>query len=137
MGLVIVRIALGCFLLFEGIGKLSWFTDASRLLQSLNGWLDKAPAASRWYLEHVAIPGAPLFARVVPLGELLAAAALLLGVRTRLAAVLALLMVLSFHFASGALFRYDFLTNGYGLPVVGGLAGLAIHRGRLPWSLGK
>jgi thiosulfate dehydrogenase (quinone) large subunit len=137
MGLVVVRLALGVFLLFEGIGKLSWFADASRLLQSLNGWLEKAPWASRWYLEHVAIPGAPLFARMVPLGELAAAVALLLGVRTRLAAVLALLMVLNFHFASGALFHYDFLTNGYGLPVVGGLAGLAIHRGRLPWSLGK
>jgi uncharacterized membrane protein YphA (DoxX/SURF4 family) len=137
MGLVVVRLALGVFLLFEGIGKLSWFADAGRLLQSLNGWLEKAPAASHWYLEHVAIPGAPLFARLVPMGELAAAVALLLGVRTRLAAVLALLMVLNFHLASGTLFRYEFLTNGYALPVLGGLAGLALHRGRLPWSLGK
>jgi uncharacterized membrane protein YphA (DoxX/SURF4 family) len=137
MGLVVVRLAVGLFLLFEGIGKISWLADAGRLLESLNGWLEKAPAASRWYLEHVAIPGAPLFARAVPLGELAAATALLLGVRTRLAAALAFLMVLNFHFASGALFRYDFLTNGYALPVLGGLAGLAVHRGRLPLSFGK
>lgn len=137
MGLVVVRLALAVFLLFEGIGKLPWFADSGRLLQSLNGWLDKAPALSRWYLEHVAIPGAPLFARLVPLGELAAAVALLLGVRTRLAAALAFLMVLNFHFASGVLLRYDFFTNGYALPVLGGLAGLVIHRGRLPWSLGK
>jgi uncharacterized membrane protein YphA (DoxX/SURF4 family) len=84
----------------------------------------------------VAIPLAPVFARLVPLGELACGFALLLGLRVRLAAVLAFLMVLSFHFASGALFRYAFLTNGYALPVLGGLAGLAVHRGKLPWSLG-
>jgi hypothetical protein len=44
-------------------------------------------------------------------------------------------MVLNFHFASGVLFRYGFLTNGYALPVLGSLAGLFVHRGRLPWSL--
>lgn len=137
MGLVVVRLALGLFFLFEGIGKLSWFADSGLLLHSLNGWLEKAPVLSRWYLENVAIPGAPLFARLVPLGELATAAALFLGVRTRLAALVALLMVVNFHFASGVLFRYDFFTNGYALPILGGLAGLAVHRKRLPWSLGK
>ena len=44
-------------------------------------------------------------------------------------------MVLNFHVASGALFRTDFVTNGYGLPVLGGLLALAIGAGRLPWSL--
>lgn len=137
MGLLVVRLALGLFFLFEGIGKLSWFAGTGDLLQSLNGWLEKAPALSRWYLEHIAIPGAPLFARLVPLGELAVAVGLLLGARTRLAALFALFMVLNFHFASGVLFRYDFFTNGYALPVLGGLAGLAVHRKRLPWSLGK
>ena len=136
MGLVVVRIALGAFFLFEGIGKIGWFADSDLLTETLKGWLSEAPSLSRAYLENVAIPAAPVFARLVPLGELAAGIALLLGFRTRLAAVLALLMVLNFHFASGALFRYGFLTNAYALPVLGGLAGLLVHRSRLPWSLG-
>ncbi len=35
-------------------------------------------------------------------------------------------MALSFLFASGRLFQSDFLTFGYGLPVLGPLLGLAI-----------
>jgi hypothetical protein len=45
--------------------------------------------------------------------------------------------VLNFHFASGELFRYEFLTNAYGLPVLGGLVALALGGGRLPWSVSK
>ncbi len=136
MGLVVVRITLGVFFLFEGIGKIAWLGDSEPLTGTLSGWLSDAPAPSRWYLENVAIPFAPLFARLVPLGELASGVALLLGFRLRLAATLAFLMALNFHFASGALFRYAFLTNGYALPVLGGLAGLAVHRGKLPWSVG-
>jgi hypothetical protein len=54
-----------------------------------------------------------------------------------MAALLGFLMVLNFHFASGALFQYRFLTNGYGLPVLGPLLGLAIGGARLPLSLRK
>lgn len=136
MGLVVVRIALGVFFLFEGIDKIGWFADSQPLTETLRGWRSEAPAISRAYLDNVAIPAAPIFARLVPLGELGTGIALLLGFRTRLAAVLAFLMVLNFHFASGALFRYGFLTNGYALPVLGGLAGLFVHRARLPWSAG-
>ena len=50
-------------------------------------------------------------------------------------AALALLMVINFHVASSAIFRYSFLINGYGLPVLGSLAALAIGGSRLPWSL--
>lgn len=136
MGLVIVRIALGVFFLFEGISKIPWLTNGDLLTDTLTSWPFEAPALSRFYLETVAIPAAPLFARLVPLAELGTGICLLLGFRTRLVAILAFLMVLNFHFASGALFRFDFLTNGYALPVLGGLAGLFVHRSRIPWSLG-
>jgi uncharacterized membrane protein YphA (DoxX/SURF4 family) len=136
MGLATIRIALGVFFLFEGISKIGWLANSDPLMEILTAWPSEAPALSRFYLETVAIPAAPLFARLVPLGEIAAGIALVLGFRTRLAALLAFLMVLNFHFASGALFRYDFLTNGYGLPVLGGLAGLFVHRSRLPLSLG-
>ena len=47
-------------------------------------------------------------------------AALIIGLWTPAVATVAFLMVLNFHVASGALFRYAFLTNGYGLPVLAG-----------------
>jgi uncharacterized membrane protein YphA (DoxX/SURF4 family) len=138
-GLTTIRICLGVFFLFEGLGKLRWFLTSAILANRLNGWLAEAPAGSiaRWYLEHVAIPGVALFARLVPLGELAAGVALIVGWWTPLAALLAFLMVLNIHVASGALFKYAFLTNGYGLPVLGPTLGLAIGGVRLPFSLRK
>lgn len=136
-GLTIIRIALGVFFLFEGIGKLGWFVDSGILAGRFHGWLADAAAGStsRWYLEHIAIPGTAVFARLVPIGELAAGVALIAGVWTSLAAFLAFLMVLNIHVASGALFKYAFLTNGYGLPVLGATLGLAIGGVRLPFSL--
>jgi uncharacterized membrane protein YphA (DoxX/SURF4 family) len=134
-GLRVLGVFLGVFLVFEGLGKLAWLGDSGPLSQQLQGWLKDAPASSRWYLETFAIPGAPMFARLVTIGELTAGAALIAGFWTRLAAALAFLMILNFHVASGRLFQYSFLTNGYGLPVLGGLLALAVGGARLPWSV--
>lgn len=134
-GLAIVRIFIGVFFLFQGLGKLAWFTDSGILFKQLNEWVASATPAARWYLQTVCIPGAAVFARLVPLGELSAGVALVLGVWTRLAAALASLMVISFLVASSSVFSYSFLTFGYGLPVLGSLLGLAIGGARLRWSL--
>jgi uncharacterized membrane protein YphA (DoxX/SURF4 family) len=83
------------------------------------------------------MPGAPLFARLVLFGELASGAALVAGFRVHLAAGVALLMVLNFHFASGVMFQWGYLTNGFGLPVVGGLAALALGARRLPFSISR
>ena len=83
------------------------------------------------------MPGVPAFARLVFLGELTSGLALLAGFWTRLAATLAFFMVMNFHVASGALFESDFLTNGYGLPVAGGLLALAIGGRDLPLSVSR
>jgi len=134
-GLRVLAIFLGVFLIFEGLGKLAWLADSGPLSQQLQGWLKEAPPSSRWYLETFALPGVPMFARLVTLGELCAGVALVVGFWTRLAAGLAFLMVLNFHFASGRIFQYAFLTNGYGLPVLGGLLALALGGARLPWTV--
>jgi uncharacterized membrane protein YphA (DoxX/SURF4 family) len=136
-GLTALRLFLGVFFLFEGIGKLGWLLDASPLTAQLTGYLASANNWSRWYLETVCIPGAPVFARLVLFGELATGIALISGAYARVAAAVAFLMVLNIHFASGALFQYRFLTNGYGLPVLGGLLALAIGAVNLPLSLRK
>lgn len=137
VGLRVLSLMLGTFLIFMGLEKVAWFTDHTILLGRFHEWLDTAPRASRWYLETIAIPGAPVFARLVPLGELAAGAALVSGAWVRMAAMLALLMILNFHFASDVLFHYAYLTNPYGLPVMGGLLALAIGGSRLPFSVSR
>ena len=136
-GLTIIRVALGVFFLFEGNNKYRWLMDSSILAARFGNWLADAAAGSpsRWYLEHVAIPGTAVFARIVPLGEIAAGLALIAGFWTSLAAFLAFVMVLNIHVASGALFTYAMLTNGYGLPVLGGTLGLAFGGVRLPFSV--
>ena len=136
-GLATVRILLGVFFMCEGLAKVRWLLDPSMLSGQLSGWLQAAAPGSmnRWYLEHIAIPSVTAFARLVPLGEICSGIALLLGIWTPLFAFIAFFMALNFQIASGDIFKYSFLTSGYGLPVLGSTLGLAIGGVRLPWSL--
>jgi uncharacterized membrane protein YphA (DoxX/SURF4 family) len=134
-GLSVLRVMLGVFFVCEGLTKYAWLFKSDALAAKLTGWQAGAHEWSAWYLQHVAVPYVSVFARLVVLGELACGLALVLGVYSRAAALIALVMVLNFHVASGALFRVTFLTDGYGLPVLGGLLALAIGGGRLPWSL--
>ena len=136
-GLRALSFVMGAFLLLMGVNKIQWLTDSEFLVYELNQWLGLAPEISRLYLETIAIPGAHFFAPLVVLGELLAGAALLLGYRVRSTAMMALVMVLNFHFASGIIFTFGYLTNGYGPPVIGSLLALGIGGGRLPLALSR
>jgi uncharacterized membrane protein YphA (DoxX/SURF4 family) len=117
--------ATGIFMFFYGLEKVGWVMDATAITRQLTAWLPEAPAISRWYLERI-IPGAPLFARMVPIGSMTAGIALTLGFWTRMAASVALVMVLSLQLAEGAMFRYAYLADASGLPLIGGLLALVI-----------
>jgi uncharacterized membrane protein YphA (DoxX/SURF4 family) len=127
-GLTVLRVSLGVFFLFEGIGKLRWFANSGILAAQLSGWAQTVSPHSLTgrYLAHVALPWVAYFARLVPLGELTCGAALIGGFATSLFAFIAFFMALNFQFASAALFQYSFLTSGYGLPVLGGTLALAL-----------
>jgi uncharacterized membrane protein YphA (DoxX/SURF4 family) len=138
LGLRLLAVMLGLFFIGMSSSKVAWLTDSSILLNKFQTiFLPKAPAIVRWYLETICIPGAPLFARLVPLGELATGLALVLGFWTRMAAIVALLMVLNFHFATSAFWSIDFLRDGTGLPVLGGLLAIAINGARLPFSVSR
>ena len=123
--LLLLRILLGVFMVFFGLDRASWLTDATPLATQLSSWLLDAPPASRWYLERI-IPGAPVFARAVPLGAILGGLALALGFWTRIAAFVCLVTVLSLQFGAGSMFGYAYLTDASGLPLLGGLLALLI-----------
>src|SRR5262245_63160153 len=109
IALRLLAIGIGIFFLGMCSSKIAWFTNSDILLQKFQMiFLPKAPPIVRWYLETVCIPGTPLFARVVPLGELAAGLALIFGFWTRMAATVAFLMVLNFHFATSAFWSVYF-----------------------------
>ena len=134
-GLRTLTLVIGLFLVLMGSDKTGWLRDTGPLLEELFRWRDLTSGLSLFYLETVAIPGAPVFARVVPIAEMLSGAALIVGFRVRLTALVALLMILNFHFASGLIFTAGYLTNGYGPPVIGSLLALVVGGRRLPYSL--
>jgi uncharacterized membrane protein YphA (DoxX/SURF4 family) len=136
-GLRVLACMLGLFFIFNAIDKIAWITDSSILAERLRGGLENAVPSARWYIETVAMPGVPLFARMVPVVEFLAGAALVLGVWTRLAAAVALLTVANVHAARGVIFDPEFLIDGTGFPVLGGLLALAIGGSRLPLSFSR
>ena len=135
-GLMIVRLGAGIYLFFIGLHKISWLLDSTPLANQLSSWLSQSTPVSRWYLERI-MPGTPLFARLVPIGEMLGGLALVAGFWTRLAAGCAFLMVLNFQLAQGAMFHVAYLTDATGLPYLGALLGLTIGGGRLPLSISK
>ena len=63
-GLRVLSIALGVFLIFMGLDKVDWLMDSS-LLVRLQEWRESAQPMVRWYLDTIAIPGAPVFACLV------------------------------------------------------------------------
>jgi len=137
LGLTLLRISIGVFFFFEGLGKIAWFGNPSILGGRLAEWAQAAAAGStsQWYLQRIAQPGVAIFARLVPLGEITSGAAMVAGFWTPLFALVAFFMALNFQFASGALFKYSILTSGYGLPVLGSTLALAVGGVRLPWSI--
>ena len=136
-GLVACRIALGIFFLFEGWDKLPWLSHPEQLTEILMRWADAARPFSKWYVETIAIPGVPVFARLTFVGEVAAGLALLFGFWTRITAVITFLLVVNIHLAHDTLLQYSFLSKGDGLPVLGGLLALAIGGAGLPLSLRK
>jgi uncharacterized membrane protein YphA (DoxX/SURF4 family) len=135
-GLTVIRIAVGSFIFFTGVAKAGWLLDSTPLATELARWSAQATPLSLWYLERLA-PGAPVFARLIPLAEMIGGLALAAGFWTRLSAAALFLMTLNVQIAAGAPFSYAYLTSAGGLPLLGTLLGLMVGGARLPLSARK
>ena len=135
-GLVALRVALGVFLIMKSTTKFGWLMDGAPLIARLAAWAAEPDAfwLSGWYAQML-LPGAPVFARLVLFGELAGGLALLAGFWTRPVALLATLMILNYHLASGGLVAMDFLSDASGLVVVAALLALALDGRNLPLSV--
>jgi uncharacterized membrane protein YphA (DoxX/SURF4 family) len=132
----VLRVALGVFLIMKSTTKFGWLMDGSPLTAKLADWAVRPEVfwLSNWYAE-VLVPGAPLFARLVLFGELGGGLALIAGFWTRPVALIATLMILNYHLASGGLVAMDFLSDASGLVVVAALLALAFDGRNLPLSI--
>jgi uncharacterized membrane protein YphA (DoxX/SURF4 family) len=135
-GLALMRVLIGVFFLFTAIDKLGWLISSEELINRFSGYLHNASSWNRWYLDQL-VPGLPIFARVVVVGEFATALAFLTGFWTQLAAIVGFVLVANYHVVTGTMLRYSFLTDPFGLPLLGALIALAVGGARLPWSLVK
>lgn len=134
--LVIIRIAAGVAIFFFGFNRADWLLDSRPLTAQLSEWMPNAPVASRWYLDRV-LPGAPVFARLIPTGAMLGGLALVLGCWTRMAAALCLLGVVSIEVGDGSILTYSYFYKSGSVTLTGALLGLIVGGGNLPLSLRK
>ena len=135
VGLRVFAIFLGIFFLAQSLNKLAWPGNPQLLLGRFQRWAPTTRPEVRWYLVNIATPFAPLLARIIPVAEFLTAMSFILGFWMPVAAVLALFMVLNFHFGTAAFYAWDFLRDGTGPPVIGGLIGLALGGRDLPFTI--
>ena len=114
VALALLRIAAGISLLGPGFSKLGWFAHP-QLEPILANWAQHAPNGLVHSYLHLLAPHHAGLARLVAVGELGLGTLLVLGFFTPVAALLALVMVAQFHFASGAMFQASYLTGQNGL----------------------
>ena len=105
--LALLRIYLGVILFITVLGKLTRDNPfVTEMLAYLQHCLD-AHHAPDWYLQFiqtVVMPHASLFSYLVMTGELTAAISFVLGLATRVGAVIAMLLFLNFMFSKGRMF---------------------------------
>lgn len=135
IGLRLLAIGIGSFFLAMAANKLAWIEGPELLTQRFEQWLPTAAPYAKWYLHTIAIPGAPVFARVVPMAELCTGVALVTGTMTNVAAGAAFVMVLNFHVATSAFSSSEFLRDATGPPLLASLLALALAGGNLPFSI--
>jgi thiosulfate dehydrogenase [quinone] large subunit len=102
--LVLLRVYLGVVFLLAALPKLEQdFTPGMvGFLQRVA--LQKGHPFYQDFVREIVLPNAPVFATLVTWGELLAGLTLILGLVTRLSAVVTLLLAMNYMFAKGSWF---------------------------------
>jgi thiosulfate dehydrogenase [quinone] large subunit len=98
-----VRFLIGFYFLRYGYQKcVGGFVSGKDLTDSIQSWLPKSyPEFYRGFLQSTVLPHASTFAWLVAVGEFLVGICLLLGLLTRLAAVMGMVMNVSYIMAMG------------------------------------
>ena len=139
-GLALIRIALGALLLVSAADKLGkgWMTNGQAMTETVQQNLPKSEAFYRPFLEGTVLPNATLFSQLVTLGEIVAGTSLLLGLLTRVGAVVCMWLMLNYMLMKGTLFgQYlNGMTYSDRVYFLGGLACFLAAAG-LSWGLDR
>ena len=102
--LVLLRVYLGAVFLLAALPKIQQdFTPGlATFLESVV--LERGHPFYQEFVQRVVLPNVPAFAALVTWGELLVGVGLVLGLLTRLSAVVALVLAMNYMFAKGAWF---------------------------------
>lgn len=112
--IALLRMSVGVAFLTLGLNKTQWIWSHERLLKSLQAYLERA-TYNEWYLAVVAIPYCQMWAKCIVLGELAIGISMVLGLFSRFSIPIAFFLVLNYHFTTGLLFQWSFLSNTSGL----------------------
>lgn len=120
--ILILRLAIGVLFLNIAAEKYTagWLTNAEPLRQSLVNYRQQAGGVRLFYLEHVALPYAGIWAKLMTVGEACVAISLIIGLLVRLASSVAMFMVLNFHAANGNLLGLDFFASPWAALLITG-----------------
>jgi uncharacterized membrane protein YphA (DoxX/SURF4 family) len=99
--LVVLRVYLGTIFLIAALPKLQRDFTPSLVAFLEEVALQKGHPFYQEFVRQVVLPNASVFATLVTWGELLVGVMLILGLLTRLSAVVALLLVVNYMFAKG------------------------------------
>lgn len=114
--LALFRIYAGAFWLMHGIPKFTHSSDFMPPGGMMTGFLNNAITHTsgpyQWFLTSVVLPNAGLFAELVRLGEVMTGLLLLLGLFTRVGAVIGILLSLNYLTASGDFSHMSVLLSG-------------------------
>src|SRR5438094_8840438 len=102
-GLALARIGLGAYFVSQAWDKTTkhWLVDGRRLVQTLQSSLPREEAFYRNFLQGTVLPNAPLFARLVTLGEWTVGLLLLFGFLTRLGALTGMWLLANYMLMKG------------------------------------
>jgi uncharacterized membrane protein YphA (DoxX/SURF4 family) len=101
-GLALTRIGFGLYFLAQAMAKTpAWLSDGGPLGQQLQNQLPRSEAFYRPFLEGAVLPNVTLFAQLVTIGEWVAGLSLVLGLLTRLGALIGIWLTLNYMLMKG------------------------------------
>jgi uncharacterized membrane protein YphA (DoxX/SURF4 family) len=108
--LALVRVSAGVLFLASALDKTTsgWLTTGQPLVKSVQQNLDKSEGFYRSFLEGTVLPQAPVFTRLITIGEWVVGVSLLLGLLTRVGAFAGMWLLLNYMLMKGTLLHgYD------------------------------
>ena len=120
---LILRLALAGLFLSLGLEKYheGWLQNSEHLVTTLNNFKQHAGGAQLFYLEHIALPYAGAWAKLIMIGEFAVGVSMLLGLLVRFSAAAAILMVINLHAATGNLYTLNFFGSPWAALLIASL----------------